>query len=113
MITSYLYLFGGTKMKMDTSLHDLIMAEGDLMRDIHYCKRGIDVFSDEKERITAEEMGNLSDSEYLNEMARFDRLIDREKCNITSSEEELKKVRLQIREYIKMLMSLDEKGDTQ
>nr|DAH50599.1 MAG TPA: hypothetical protein [Caudoviricetes sp.] len=100
-------------MKMDESLHDLIMAEGDLMRDIHYHKRGIDIFSDEKERITAKEMGNLSDSEYLNDMARYDRLIDREKSGIESAEKELKKVRLQIREYIKMLMSLDEKGDVQ
>lgn len=100
-------------MKMNESLHDLIMAEGDLMRDIHYHKRGIDIFSDEKERITDNQKGNLSDAEYLNDMARYDRLIDREKDGINSAENDLKKVRLQIREYIKMLMSLDEKGDAQ
>lgn len=98
-------------MKTNESLYNLIVAEGDLMREIHYHHRGIDIFSDEKERITAKQKGNLSDPEYLSDMARYDRLIDGEKSGIESSEKELKKVRLQIREYIKMLMSLDEEGE--
>lgn len=98
---------------MDKSLYDLIMTEKLIMDNISRYKNAIKIYGEEKKRITASEMRNLSDSEYLNDMARYDRMINSAEYGRDSSEEELKKVRLQIREYIKMLMSLDEKGDAQ
>ena len=98
---------------MDKSLYDLIMTEKWIMDDISRYKNAIKIYGEEKKRITASEMRNLSDNEYLNDMARYDRMINSAEYGRDSSEEELKKVRLQIREYIKMLMSLDEKGDAQ
>lgn len=98
---------------MDKSLYDLIMTEKLIMDNISRYKNAIKIYGEEKKRITASEMRNFSDSEYLNDMARYDRMINSAEYGRDSSEEELKKVRLQIREYIKMLMSLDEKGDAQ
>lgn len=98
---------------MDKSLYDLIMSEKWIMDDISRYKNAIEIYSEEKERITAREMHNLSDSEYLNDMARYDRLINSAEYGRDTGEKDLKEVRLQMREYIKMLMSLDEKGDTQ
>lgn len=103
-------------MKMDKSLHDLIMTENWIMKDMARYKDAIKIYSEEKERITASEMGNLSDAEYLNDMARYDRMINSAEYGRDTCEKDLKEVRLQMREYIKMLMSLDEKdekGDAQ
>lgn len=98
---------------MDKSLYDLIMTEKWIMDDISRYKNAIKIYGEEKKRITTSEMRNLSDSEYLNDMAHYDHLINRAEYGRDTSENDLKKVRLQIREYIKMLMSLDEKGDAQ
>lgn len=100
-------------MIMENSLYTLLMTEDCLVKDICRYKDAIKIYSGEKERITDSEIRNLSDSEYLNDMARYDRLINSAEYGRDTSENDLKKVRLQIREYIKMLMSLDEKGDTQ
>ncbi len=100
-------------MIMENSLYTLLMTEDCLVKDICRYKDAIEIYSGEKERIRDREMGNISDSEYHNDMARYDRLINSAEYGRDTSENDLKKVRLQIREYIKMLMSLDEKGDAQ
>ena len=84
-------------MIMENSLYTLLMTEDCLVKDICRYKDAIEI----------------SDSEYHNDMARYDRLINSAEYGRDTSENDLKKVRLQIREYIKMLMSLDEKGDAQ
>lgn len=88
-------------MIMKKSFYELIKTEDGLMCGINRYEDAINIYTDEKKRIIEREIDNLSDSEYLNDMARYDRMINEAKTRKDEYEVELKNIRLQIRDYIK------------
>ena len=93
-------------MNMNKSFYELINAEDEYMRSINRYEDAINIYVEEKRRSTEREMYKISDSEYLKDMARYDRMINEAETRKNECEDNLRKIRLQIHDYIKNIYGI-------